>query len=367
VTTVLTPSRLTIARKRREYTKKSLADAVGVTGRMISFYESGSKSPSAENLSKLAEVLRFPIEFFSGEQLEEPLLESASFRAMRAMTSAQRDAAYAAGALAIHLSKWIEAKFVLPEPNIPILRGFLNPEAAAQALRAEWRLGERPIGNMVDLLEAHGVRVFSLPTDSKRVDAFSVWQGQIPFLFVNTAKSGERIRFDGAHELAHLTLHQHGKPSGRVAEYEADRFASAFLMPKGSVLADLPRNPTLTVLINKKRKWGVAASALAHRLHDVGLASDWNYRSLCIELAKQGWSKEPQPIAKEASQVLSKVLAALRNEGVRFSSIARDLALEVEELSSLMFGLAIIIVQGGRQGNGNGGKGPTNNSLRLVE
>ncbi len=346
----LTPSRLTIARKRREYTKKRLADAIGITDRMISFYEAGTKAPSSETLTRLASVLRFPVDFFTGDDLEEPALESASFRALRSMTSTQRDAAYAAGTLAIQLSKWIEERFILPEPSVPSLRGFQTSESAAEALRVEWRLGERPIDNAIHLLEAHGVRVFSLPTDSKKVDAFSVWQGQTPYLFVNTSKTGERVRFDVAHELAHLTLHRHGKTSGRIAEYEADQFASAFLMPRSSVLARVPRNPPLRILLAKKREWGVAASALAHRLHEVGLATDWSYRSLCIELAKQGWDKElGEPMAKEGSQVLAKVLTTLRAEGLRPSSIARDLNLFNDELNTLMFGLAIIAIEGGRQ------------------
>jgi Zn-dependent peptidase ImmA (M78 family)/DNA-binding XRE family transcriptional regulator len=362
----LTPSRLTIARKRREYSKKRLADTIGITDRMISFYEAGTKAPSGETLTRLASVLRFPVEFFAGNDLEEPALESASFRALRSMTSMQRDAAYAAGTLAIQLSKWIEERFILPEPSIPSLRGFQAPEAAAEMLRMEWRLGERSIDNIIHLLEAHGVRIFSLPTDSKKVDAFSVWQGQTPYLFVNTAKTGERVRFDAAHELAHLTLHRHGKPSGRIAEYEADRFASAFLMPRSSVLAHVPRNPPLRVLISKKREWGVATSALAHRLHEIGLATDWSYRSLCIELSKQGWDKEPDPMPKERSQVLSKVLTALRAEGLRYSSIARDLNLFSDELNALMFGLTIVAIEGGKQSI-SGNRDNSLRPLRLVE
>jgi Zn-dependent peptidase ImmA (M78 family) len=107
-------------------------------------------------------------------------------------------------------------------------------------------------------------------------------------------------------------------------------------------------------VVAKKREWRVAASALAHRLHEVGLASDWCYRSLCIELAKQGWDKEPgEPIDKEGSQVLSKVLSALRAEGLRYSHIAHALHFVTDELNALMFGLAIVAIDGGKQGNRN--------------
>jgi Zn-dependent peptidase ImmA (M78 family)/DNA-binding XRE family transcriptional regulator len=346
---MFTPSRLTLARKRRGLSKKTLANAVGVTDRMISFYEDGAKAPSEETLASIARVLRFPVEFFQGEDLEEPTLESVSFRALSSMTSGERDSAHAAGALALHLSRWIEGRFILPTPDIPSLRGFGDPETAAQALRAEWRLGERPIKNLTHLLESHGVRIFSLPADSRRVDAFSAWQGQTPFVFVNTSKTAERTRFDLAHELGHLTLHQHGKPSGRAAEHEADRFGAAFLMSKASILAHGPRNPSPQVLVSHKRRWGVSAMALAHRLHEVGLASDWTYRGLCIELAKSGLEEEPDPMPKEGSQILSKVLGVLRTEGLSHAAVARDLHIAAEELSALMFGLAVVPLGGGNQ------------------
>src|SRR5262249_25369006 len=112
--------------------------------------------------------------------------------------------------------------------------------------------------NMVHLLESKGVRVFSLAQECREVDAFSLWRGELPFVFLNTMKSGERGRMDAAHELGHLALHRHGGPGGRDAESEADRFASAFLMPEGSVLALGLRNPRVDQLIKLKKKWKVS-------------------------------------------------------------------------------------------------------------
>ncbi len=321
---------------------------------MVTAYEAGEKAPSIDTLSRIATVLGFPVTFFAGEDMDASLLASASFRALRSMTSGERDAAYASGVLALHLAKWIDERFELPAPNVPSLHEFGNPEASTQALRTEWRLGERPVAQFLSLLESKGVRVFALPTDSRRVDAFSGWQAGTPFIFVNTSKTPERVRFDLAHELAHLTLHQHGKPSGRTAELEADRFAGAFLMPRGSVLAHGPRNPSLGVLDQHKRRWGVSAAALIHRLHEVGMASDWTYRGLCIELSKRGLSYEPNSIPPETSQMLTKVLNAMRSEGLGHAAIARDLNLAVDDLSALMMGLVIVPVAGtGRQPTGH--------------
>ncbi|WP_376773772.1 ImmA/IrrE family metallo-endopeptidase [Rhizobium mongolense] len=75
----------------------------------------------------------------------------------------------------------------------------------------------RAAQNMVHLL----VRVFSLVENTRTVDAFSVWRGIRPFVFLNTIKTSEHGRFDAAHELGHLVLPRHGGPSGRRAEDEA--------------------------------------------------------------------------------------------------------------------------------------------------
>src|SRR5688572_9096681 len=162
---IFNASRLIIARKRRAWSRIALARATGLAVRSLAYYESGEVVPSEQAVTVLARILRFPRAYFFGPDLEEPNCEGASFRALSTVTSGQRDSALAAGALAIALSKWIEARFEIPEPSLSSLRGF-EPEAAAQALRAEWKLGERPIKNVIHLLEAHGVRVFSLPVDS---------------------------------------------------------------------------------------------------------------------------------------------------------------------------------------------------------
>lgn len=342
------PSRLTLARQRRGLTKTKLAKEAELTVRSVSGYEAGDMVPSDSTIAEIARVLRFPPEFFSAASLDAPSTESASFRALSSMTAGQRDSALGAGALAIELAEWIDARFHLPAPTLPDLRGH-TPEAAAEAVRGAWGLGERPVKNMVHLLEAQGVRVFSLVEECKEVDAFSLWRGSTPYVFLNTIKSAERGRFDAAHELGHLLLHRHGAPQGREAEQEADAFASAFLMPRGSILASAPRLPSLDHLVTLKRNWNVSVAALAHRLHALRLMSDWHYRTICIEIAQRGYKRsEPNGIPRETSQLVQKVFQALREDGMSKAAIARCLHLDVTELDSLVFGLTMTPVQGGR-------------------
>lgn len=346
VSTEFNPSRLVLARKRRGLSKTALAVASSISVRSLGYYESGEVEPSEEHLGRLASKLELPIAFFFGPEIEEIMMDAASFRSLSTMTAAQRDSALAAGSFAVSLlSKWIESRFELPDPSVPSLRGF-EPEMAARALRAEWGLGERPIKNVVHLLEAHGVRVFSLPVDSANVDAFSVWHRNVPFMFLNPKKSAERGRTDSSHELGHLTLHSHGVPRSREAELEADAFASAFLMPAGDVLAHAPRARmiSVTTIHQLKKRWGVAAIALVHRLKRLSVITEWQYRSFCIQLSQAGYRRREDEMPRDTSQVFAKVFSMLRSEGITRSVIARDLSLTGAEIDSLLVGLVIASV-----------------------
>jgi Zn-dependent peptidase ImmA (M78 family) len=162
-------------------------------------------------------------------------------------------------------------------------------------------------------------------------------------------KSGERGRFDAAHELGHLVLHRHAAPQGREAEHEADAFASAFLMPRGAVVAATPTYVDVDRLVRLKTNWNVSVAALAHRLHDVGLVSEWIYRSMCIEIAQRGYrTNEPNGIERETSQLLDKVFRSLRDEDITRAALARMLHIPQAELESLVFGLVLSSLDGGR-------------------
>ena len=359
------PSRLTLARKRRGLTMTKLAAQVGLELRSISAYEKGEFKPEPDRLAAVAKVLRFPEAFFFGDDLDEPTPDVASFRSLSKMTAGQRDTALGAGAVALMLNDWIEARFDLPSADLPDLSREASPEAAAQELRRAWAIGELPIKNMVHLLEAKGVRVFSLALDAAEVDAFSMWRQATPYVFLNTKKSAEHGRFDAAHELGHLVLHRHGSPQGRSADQEANAFASAFLMPRATLLAQAPRIPTLEHLIQLKKFWAVSVAALTYRLHAVGAIGDWHYQTLFVELSSRGYrKKEPDEGQREISQILQKVFSALREEGISKAHIARELCIPTDELDQLVFGLTLTGLSGS---SGAGAEGRTKGShLRVV-
>ena len=363
---ILNPSRLVVARKRRGLSRVGLAKASGLAVRSLTYYESAKVQPSEQAIRALAHALDFPEKFLYGPDIEEPSPSGSNFRALSTMTAKQRDAALALGAIAIELSKWIDRRFELPKPTVPDLYGFRDAEAAARAVRARWGLGERPVKNVVHLLEAHGVRVFSLPIDSSNVDAFSVWHRDVPFVFLNQSKSAERIRMDACHELGHLALHKkQGRPGRRHAELEANRFAAAFLVPADDLLASVPRGIFLTTVHRMKLRWGVSAIGLVHRLRALDLLTEWQYRTLCVEISKEGGrQRERDGTIRDNSQVLTKILGMLRDDGITQAAIADDLFLNPSELEGLLHGLTITSISGRRKGNR--AQVPNKANLRIV-
>ncbi len=354
------PKRLKFARERRGWTKTRLAKEAGFSLRAINGFEGGDISPEAQTVERLGSVLNFPTSFFYGDDIEQLNAEGVSFRSMAKMTAAQERAALGTGALALSLNDWIEERFMLPACRVPNLGGDTTPEAAANWIRQEWGLGEAPVTNMVHLLESRGVRVYSLAIDAREVDAFSFWRNETPFIFLNTRKSAERSRYDAAHELGHLVMHKHASPHGQGAELEANTFASAFLMPEHSVLARAPQLATVEGLKKLKKIWNVSIVALARRLHHLKVITDWHYHVLCREMSNLGYrSQEPDGSSRETSQVLGKVMAALRDDGLTRAKVAAELGVFPKEIDELVFGLALTGIPGSaRRPRGDGEKRP---------
>ena len=355
-------SRLTVARQRAGLTMKELAAKTGIEPRTVTGYEAGEYLPSEDVAKKLARTLGFPLSFFLSDDVDIPRAEGVSFRSMSKMTARQRDGAIAAGAIAFLMSDWLDSEFDLPASVVPDMRED-TPQSAAAGLRDFWGIGNRPIKNMVHLLELKGVRVFSLGEDGKEVDAFSVWRGQRPYAFLNSQKSAERSRFDAAHELGHLVLHKHAAPNGLEAEKQANEFAAAFLMPEAPLRA-VGRITGLPKVVELKRAWSVSVAAMTYRLHELGLVSKWTYQQLFMEISRRGWrTDEPTPMRREQSQVWKKVLDDLRQNGAGLERISAILSVPESEAVKLLFGLVTV----GVPSTPNALTTPRRGNLRLVK
>lgn len=358
------PTRLKLARIRKKMTFKALAEAIGMSAKMVSMHEKEDclHEPHEQTIIAFAKALNYPESFFFGEDIEELDPTIISFRSLKKMKASQEYAAIGAGQLALIINSYFESNFNLPKVALPDLRNF-QPETAAEAIRDYWGLGTKSIRNVVHLLEMKGVRVYSLAENTIDVDAFSFWKDNTPFILLNTQKSGERSRFDAAHELGHLLLHRHGSPQGNDLEREADQFASAFLMPKSSILASKPAFPSLDSIIQLKKNWLVSTMALIVRMKNVGAITEWQYRNLMVEASRKGLKTyEINGIKREKSLVIEKVLSTLAAQNITLPIIGKRLNLPLDEISNLLFKFGVI-----SGGTPNIGKDKVVPKLTLVE
>ncbi|MGX1271320.1 helix-turn-helix domain-containing protein [Streptomyces phaeoluteigriseus] len=345
-------TRLTMARERRGLTKQGLAELCGVSRRAVSAWESGEvENPPLDVLSR---VLKLPERYFQADDAPSIEEEWVSFRALSSMTARQVHRVLSISSLAVLLSAWVDKHYGTPTPELPDFSETvgLTPVAAAEQLRSVWGLHQKPVKNMLSLAERKGVRIFSLPISDREIDAFSFLYEGRPFAFLNTAKTAERMRFDLAHELGHLVLHQGSKRNrSRSAEQEAHDFASSFLIPADGLFAQVVGRLRLDDVFKLKSYWKVSAVAMVERLYQLELISEWNRRQWMIDLSQRGYrTSEPDGIQPETSQLLTEVFRLAREDGWNSRRIAEELNDNSQDLDALVFGLSIAALPGGGQG-----------------
>lgn len=343
------PRRLQLARERRGLTKDALGQLCGVTRRAVTDWEAGKVE--APPIERIAAALDFPRSFFVRADADGVVAESVSFRALTAMSQRQVHQVLANAVLVKEFSAWVDERYRTPAVDVPSIEELTasqresepSPVDAAAAVRALWGLGARPVKDLLAVLESRGVYVFGLAEDDREVDAFSFWQGGRPYVFLNVAKSAERMRFDLAHELGHLCMHQ-GVPTCRNRRFElaANSFASAFLMPSEGLLPQLVGAPALADVLTLKRHWRVSAVAMVRRLHQLGRLSDWQYRAWMIDFSQRGFrTSEPDGLPREQSSLLRQVMSLAREDGWTLGTISGSLGVPASDLASALLGLTV--------------------------
>lgn len=157
---------------------------------------------------------------------------------------------------------------------------------------------------------------------------------------------------DAAHELGHLVMHRNldmGTSATKEIEAEANRFASAFLMPKSTMLKYTPRGFSLRDAVALKKRWKVSVAAFIYRSHDIGSLTDWQYHNLFKQLSSAGWrTDEPNAIIPEHSEVNKQVITLLSKTPKKLSTASNETALPLELCYQLLTGTSAQVVVGGK-------------------
>ncbi len=261
-------------------------------------------------------ALGFDASFFYGPIEDVFREDECSFRHRRTTPEKMKSRIRAHATLIGMVIRHLALLFRFPELDLPKLSAS-NPadiEAAADHCREHWRLGlETPIAQIGRVLENAGVIIVRHLVQSKKVDAFSR-HGRTTVIFLNQATpSTSRWNFDIAHECGHLVLHQ-GVPTGsEETEEAANRFASAFLMPRKAFTRDFGMAPfSWSHVFDLKRRWQTSAAAVVRRCYDLGLIGAIAYRQSFKYMSAKGWTKgEPYEPSFQEPELLSMALSSL--------------------------------------------------------
>lgn len=117
-------------------------------------------------------------------------------------------------------------------------------------------------------------------------------------------------------------------------------------------------------LVWAKHRWKVSVAALAYRMNNLELMSDWSYHNVCVHIARGGKDREVASLPREQSQVLNKVLRTLRSDGTKLTDIADQLHLRPDDVRAMFVGLVTAAVDGEGHHSTDASQRP---NLRLVD
>ena len=326
---------------------EDVADRVGKTRQYIHKLETGLATPTDELIVRLADALDVEPDFFSGVRYPALSDEQFHFRKLFTTRAVVKQITIARAEMFGRLVRYLDTNLKLPAlkiPNVSDAHSFPEVERAADRCRTEWALGLGPISHMTRLAEHVGVVVTTFQSVSKEVDALSV-SLQRPIIVRNEAKpSACRQRFDVAHELGHFVLHQGRQTGDRVTESEANRFASALLVPRSMMLKLFPRPRFSRLDWNGLREfkmtWKVSKAAILYRARQLELINDDQYRTGVITLKRTGEGtaeREDALIPAEVPELVGRSFAVLATKkDIHPAQVASALRVRLTLLQALV-------------------------------
>ncbi|MGE5630242.1 MAG: helix-turn-helix domain-containing protein [Caulobacteraceae bacterium] len=298
--------RLKSARIYRGLTVAELAEKLELQRQTVSMYENDKlKNPEYSTIIKMSDTLGFPPEFFLEKDNIDLKIGSTYFRALLTTNMKYRAQQIQKMNFISIIYSFLCDYIEFPVFNFPVIQEGTDIEIVAETLRECWNLSDKPIDNIVYLVEQNGILVTRFETGTDDIDAFSQMvdiNGESIFIIGYSKNKGTaaRIHFDIAHELGHMLLHEWSedienltKDEFKERENQAHEFASAFLLPKDAFTADVGAYANkLSHYIELKKKWKVSISAMIRRSYYLGLIDYSTYQHMMRTMQKKGIKKE---------------------------------------------------------------------------
>jgi len=346
------PARLTSARNARGMRQNELAEAVGCAPGTISKWESLAygQSPDQGAILSLSDKLSVsPSWFYKPITANEG---AAFFRSMKSALQTARNKTLGKLRFVDDIFNAAFGRVEFPDVDIPNLmegRDYKtirseDIDQIARQLRDYWCLSDDPIDDLMVVIENAGIVVSEDFVDSAKLDGVSQWIDNRPLMLLAKDKEGGvRRRFDAAHELGHLVLHQSVSASDiekdiALIEEQAMIFAGSFLLPSSSFASDISV-VTLDALADSKPKWKVSIGAMIKRASNLHLVTPEHERNLWKYYSYRSWrGNEPHDDRMHVEQPvnLKTAVEMIAEDGSgEIKAFVDEIGLPVEDIARL--------------------------------
>jgi Zn-dependent peptidase ImmA (M78 family)/transcriptional regulator with XRE-family HTH domain len=298
----------------------AVAERLRVASDTLEEWQTGKSLPTKTDFSRLVEVLKRPSAIFFLPAPPQTAVKALSFR--RAHTETETIATP-------EESRWIRVTSRLQEAASLVLERMghdavplrvvttsSDPEAVGESERrlsdvsvetqTSWRSVGEAFAAWRGYLESLGVMVFNLRLGRSGCKGFSLWDERAPLVALNTAYGKQARTYTLFHEYAHLltrtnsvctSINAFGVSAGDPTERWCEKFAAAYLLPRGSFVGHAQRlirtGETIGFPLVSRiaTHFKVSLRAVALRLVEVGLAG-WD---LYTEVDRIARIKEQEP------------------------------------------------------------------------
>jgi Zn-dependent peptidase ImmA (M78 family)/DNA-binding XRE family transcriptional regulator len=305
-----TGQRLAAARRTRKVPQEAVARHLGVSRPTIVAMEKGTRAVKPAELIALAELYESSVHDLLGPRVVVPAFEP-QFRVTQAGEVPPEAVSSAIASFQrlcedyLTLEEMLDAPLPAPRYPEPYSTEGLSAAAAAEEVadleRARLNLGQRPIPNLLEVLENEvGLRVFALPLDEFRIAGMFCYSERLGgCILVNGKHPGTRQAWSAAHEYGHFLSARFRNEVTVLVEYArkprdeqfADCFAASFLMPAAALrqrfrtVVRSRSDFTVADLCWLADHFGVSVEAMTRRLESIGCIS----RGTWSRLSGQGF------------------------------------------------------------------------------
>lgn len=313
-----------------------LGERVGVSKQYLSRIENGAEAVTPAMESTLAEHLGVMPEFFRHVDPHPIADEQCHFRRQLTTKMSLRHVARARGEMLKRMVGVLDEHIELPAYGVAEADPASSEsiERGAELFRAAFGLGQGPLSNMTRIAENAGAVVMRLRGLAPEIDAVS-FATKRPLIALNAqGRSTCRERFGIAHELGHFALHIGVMTGDRLTEAQANRFASALLLPRSTFAAEYRlalrgKGLSWAGLAELKLRWGMSKAAILYRGNQLGLFSEQQLRAGFMYLNRHGEAtgeREDAEMLREEPEVVADSLKVMRDQlGIPIAAVAREM------------------------------------------